>query len=235
VDAIIDRQMEQPTLAKMEEKQAASRKVLKIKCDLEMAHLYVKQAKEVTAIYNEPCTSADVIESCLKVEAEAEKDVKLYIQRLVETERELEEVNAPLGVAKAEASKLSKDLNHPLSISESKSYRIKHIKKNYYHDQLLRPSCIVDEIGEVDDSEHIFHKSPYAQYRMRFPHFDIILAPCMCQYHLWYAVMQNWTSNVCAIEDCKKKFPDQWKKSVGLLNIVGEICRCHSSSSFIEF
>jgi hypothetical protein len=46
----------------------------------------------VIAIYNEPCTSADVIESCFKAEVEAEKDVELYIQRLVEAERELEEV-----------------------------------------------------------------------------------------------------------------------------------------------
>jgi DNA repair exonuclease SbcCD ATPase subunit len=193
----------------MKEKQATSRKVLKIKCDLEMAHLYVKQAKEVTAIYNEPCTSANVIESCLKAKAEAEKDVELYKQRLVEAHRELEEVNAPLGAVKAEASKLNSDLNHLLSKSESKSYLIKYIKENYYHDQVLRPSRVVDEIGEVDDSEHTFHKSPCALCRMGFPHFDVILALCMCQYHPWCAVMQNWTSNVYATEDCKKKFPDQ--------------------------
>lgn len=99
-----------------------------------MAHLYGKQAKEVTAIYNESCTSADVIESCLKAKAEVEKDIELYKQRLVEVQRELEEVNAPLGAAKAEASKLNSDLNHLLSKSESKSYLIKHIKENYYHD-----------------------------------------------------------------------------------------------------
>jgi chromosome segregation ATPase len=151
----------------MKEKQATSRKVLKIKCDLKMAHLYVKQAKEVTAIYNEPCTSANVIESCLKAKAEAEKDVELYKQRLVEAHRELEEVNAPLGAVKAEASKLNSDLNHLLSKSESKSYLIKYIKENYYHDQVLRPSRVVDEIGEVDDSEHTFHLAHCAGWDFR--------------------------------------------------------------------
>ena len=88
VNAIIDRQMEWPTLAEMEAKQAVSRKVLKIKCDMKMAHFYVKQAKEVTTIYNKPCISTNIIESCLKAKAKAEKDVELYKQRLVEAERE---------------------------------------------------------------------------------------------------------------------------------------------------
>ena len=50
--------MEQPTLIEMEAKQALGQKVLKIKCDLEMALLYIKQAKEVTAVYKEPYSSA---------------------------------------------------------------------------------------------------------------------------------------------------------------------------------
>jgi hypothetical protein len=58
IDKIIERQMEQPTLTEMEAKQALGRKVLKIKYDLEMALLYIKQAKEVTAVYRKPYSSA---------------------------------------------------------------------------------------------------------------------------------------------------------------------------------
>jgi hypothetical protein len=172
--------MERPTLAEMEAKQAVSRKVLKIKCDLEMALLFVKQAKEVTAIYSESRSSEDVMKSYLKAEADVEKDVELYKLSLVEAEKELEEIDSPLVATKAEEKKLSSDLNHLLSLSESKSHLIKHLKENSYHDQVLRPSWVVDEIREVDDIEHTFHKSPCALCKMEFPHFDIILAPCMC-------------------------------------------------------
>jgi hypothetical protein len=180
VDAIIDRKMERPTLAEIEAKQVASRKVHKTKCNLEMALLHVKQAEEVTTICSEPRSSEDVMESCLKAMADAERVMELYRLSRVEAKKELEEINAPLAAAKAEEKKLTSDLNHLLSSSERKSHLIKHLKENSYHDQVLRPSWVVDEIREVDDIEHTFHKSPCALCKMEFPHFDIILAPCMC-------------------------------------------------------
>lgn len=70
----------------------------------------------------------------------------------MEAETELEEINAPLAAVKAKEKKLSFDLNHLLFLLESESHLIKHLKENSYHDQVLRPSRVVDEIGEVDNT-----------------------------------------------------------------------------------
>jgi hypothetical protein len=148
-----------------------------------------------------------IIETSLKTKADVEKDVKDARERLTEAQKELEEVNALLATTKEEASKLSSDLKEFLSISKRKSHLIKHLDENSYHDLILHPSRVVDVIGKMNNIEHTFHKTPCALYKLGFPHYNVILFLCMCQYHLWCTVMQNWILDVCASEECKKKFP----------------------------
>lgn len=144
----------------------------------------------------------------------------------MEAQKELEEVNAPFAAAKEEASKLSSNLKEFLSISKRKSHLIKHLDENLNHDLILHPSRVIDVIGKVNEIEHTLHKTPCALCKLGFPHYNISLSPYMCQYHLWYAVMQNWILDVCALEERKKKFLVQWKKSFGLHTIADKYSCC---------
>jgi hypothetical protein len=88
---------------------------------------------------------------------------------------------------------------------------IQQVKGNSDRSFILRPNKLVVEVNEVQETsevkeEPVFKWMPCVLCESPFPNMDVILAPCMCLYHPWCIIMQNWVSDSCAREDCKKMF-----------------------------
>ncbi|KAG0602471.1 hypothetical protein M758_10G016700 [Ceratodon purpureus] len=79
----------------------------------------------------------------------------------------------------------------------------------------LRPSQHVQEEIACHDTDLITLNS-CAFCNGKFPHMDIIVAPCKCMYHPWCVVMQTWVEDRCAKKECGAAFTENWKRSVGI-------------------
>jgi hypothetical protein len=109
---------------------------------------------------------------------------------------------------------------------EERRKLIQEVKGSSHHSIILWPSKFLvepdedNEVAEVKE-ESVFKWMPCALCDSPFPNKDVVLAPCMCLYHPWCIVMQNWVSKSCAKEDCRRIFGEAWQRSYGLFYIQG--------------
>jgi hypothetical protein len=163
-----------------------------VKCSLDLAILGRDYASELLKIYQGPDGngSDSVVEKYMEIYSREVQEVQKCKMALESAVQELEGFN---GVLK-KANDLKVSLRSKMDILSSnltkKSTVMRHMIENSKHPVHLHPSRFILEGGRVlkEGSTEI---RPCAMCGGSFPHLDIIVAPCLCSYHPWCAVMQN--------------------------------------------
>jgi hypothetical protein len=84
---------------------------------------------------------------------------------------------------------------------------VEQLKGSSHRTLILHPrKSLTESSHEVQVP--IFQWVPCALCKTPFPLKDVVLAPCMCLYHPWCIVIQNWISDSNAKDDCKKTFDE---------------------------
>jgi hypothetical protein len=194
--------------------------ILTVKCSLDLAILGRDYARRLLKIYQGPDGNGNnnVVEKYMEMHFREVQEVQKCKMALESAVQELEGFN---GVLK-KANDLEVSLRSKMDILNSnltkKSTVMRHMIENSKHPLHLHPSRFILEGGQVL-KEGSIEIGPCAMCGGSLPHLDIIVAPCLCLYHPWCAVMQNWISRSCARESCQTVFTMPWQKSMGLFNI----------------
>jgi hypothetical protein len=210
------------TEEEIEAKADIQRRILTIKCSLDLAILGRDYASELLKIYQGPDGngSDNVVEKYMEMHSREIQEVQKCRMALESAVQELEGFNGVLKKANDLEVSLRSKMDNLSSNLTKKSTVMRHMIKNSKHPLHLNPSRFILEGGQ-GLNEGSIKIGPCAMCGGSFPHLDIIVAPCLCLYHPWCAVMQNWISRSCVRESCQTEFTVPWQKSMGLFNIQG--------------
>jgi hypothetical protein len=164
---------------------------------------------------------SDLLEEYRIREAPEEQNVKECQDQLDEVLQERLQYDKSLTDAIKREKMLQAEIDSFIPKLEMKKKIVEQLKESSHRTLILRPSkSLVESLQEIQEPS--FQWMPCALCHTPFPHRDIVLAPCMCLYHPWCVVMQNWISDSCAKEDCKKIFDETWQRSHGLFYMQGK-------------
>jgi hypothetical protein len=226
-DRVAELRDTQPTdEAYIDAKAAIDKEIILHNLSIDMARCNLHYAREFLQIVSEE-TDLNLLETYRKKEAEERKNLSDSKKKLEGAKLKMTQLDQP----SAEAIRREKAMNtecetFKLKLEEDKEF-IHHLRGNSYRILILRPSRFPVEGAEVEGNS-IFCWMPCAFCGSPFPAKDVILAPCMCLYHPWCIVMQNLIPDSCAKVDCKRRFGEDWQKSLGLFNIQG-------NANFIDY
>jgi ribosomal protein RSM22 (predicted rRNA methylase) len=165
-------------------------------------------------------TELNLLETYKMKEANEKRNLQESMSQLEATnQRKIELLQEYIVAAKRE-KELEAEVENLKGILEKRRSLIQEVKGISHCSFVHRPSKFVEDIDD-ETVESDFRWMPCAVCECPFPKKDVILAPCMCLYHPWCVVMQNWKSNSYARESCKKAFGEAWQRSHGLFQIQG--------------
>ena len=179
-----------------------------------MKHLYFRSGDEVLI-------------AKFKAEVKRESDEVIgYSSRIRILEDQLNVTERALTVAMDEELRLNRLKSQHLSkFQELMAVKQKLLDRSNF--PLFRAPGAAIEVLDFDPDHKSYVQnisiSTCALCKIGFPNLDIVIAPCLCTYHPWCVVMQNWIQDTCANSNCKKEFPTVWKRSFGLLHIPGTL------------
>jgi hypothetical protein len=217
-DRVIELQERQPANdAYIEAMASINRKITLHNLSIDMARCNLHYALEFLQVVSEE-TELNLLEIYRKKESDERKNIMESTKKLEAANLRKLQLDQPTTDAIEREKVLTVEVETlKLKLEENIKF-IRQLKGSSHQTLILRPSRFPIEGAEVEE-DPIFRWMPRAFCKSPFLAKDVILAPCMCFYHLWCAVMKNWTSDSCAKGDCKKKFGEAWKRSHGLFHI----------------
>jgi hypothetical protein len=211
--------------SEIEGRAQVERKIKRSKLSLDMAKCNLKFVRkfleEVSSEFE-----TDLLAHYKEREVEEEQNVLRCQQELEEALQGRLEFDKPLTDAMKRERELQAEIETFIPMLERKRKILEQLKGSSHRTLILRPSkSLIESSREVQVPT--FQWMPCALCKTPFPLKDVVLAPCMCLYHPWCIVMQNWISDSCAKDDCKMIFDDSWQKSHGLFYMQGKSSQNH--------
>jgi hypothetical protein len=183
------------------------------KCNLQCAREFLLNVNKETEL--------NLLETYKMKEAEEKRNVRESMRQLeASNQRKIELLQECILAANRE-KELEAEVEKLKGILEKRRSLIQEVKGINHRRFIHRPSKFLEDTTD-ETVESDFRWIPYTVYEGPFPKKDVILAPCMCLYHPWCVVMQNWKSDSCAKECCKKDFGEAWQRNHGLFQIQGK-------------
>jgi hypothetical protein len=183
------------------------------KCNLQCAREFLQKVNVETEL--------NLLETYKMKESEEKRNLRESMRQLeAANQRKIELLQECIVTANKE-KELEVEVEKLKAVLENKRALIQEVKGISHRSFIHRPSKFVSDTAD-ETVESDFRWMPCAVCEGPFPKKDIILAPCMCLYHPWCVVFQNWKSNSCARQSCKEVFGEAWQRSHGLFQIQGK-------------